>query len=89
MARADLETAIEDGRIVVRELLSTGRFNVEPWVAEVEPLLTDDIAETDRRELWAIRAALAEHCAPHVVLDASFRLLSVLEDIGSKYEFEA
>lgn len=87
--RAALESMIADGRIVVAELLRTGRFNVDPWLAEVEPLLGDSLDLDDRRELNSAWATIVRQKAAHVVLDASFRILSLLENIESRYEIKA
>jgi hypothetical protein len=88
-SREALESMIADGRVVVGELLRTGRFNVDPWLAEVEPLLSDSLDLQDRRELNSAWATIVKQRAAHIVLDASFRILSLLETIESRYEIKA
>jgi len=85
-SRSELETMIADGRVVVAELLRTGRFNVDPWLAEVEPLLADALDLADRRELNSAWSTIVKQKAAHIVLDASFRILSLLENIETRYE---
>jgi hypothetical protein len=88
-SRAELEAMIADGREVVGELLRTGRIDVRPWLAEVEPLLSDSLELDDRRELNSAWATIARQRQAHVVLDASFRILSLLENIESRYQIRA
>ena len=89
ISREELAAIIADGRTVVAELLQTGLFNVDAWLAEVEPLLFDQLDPPDREELDVCRAHLEGQKVAHLVLDTTFRLLSVLETIETTYEFKA
>jgi len=89
ISREELEAIIADGRIVIAELLKSGTFNIDPWLAEVEPLIFDRLELEHREELDVCRAHLEGQKAAHLVLDTTFRLLSVLETIETTYEFKA
>ncbi len=86
--RAELEALIGGGRAVLQELLFGGTPPVGPWLSRVEQLLDDALDERDFTEIWTCRDNLRKIKADHLVLDASFRMLSVLEGIESSYKFE-
>ena len=89
ISRADLEAMINWGRVVVAEGLKTGRFNVDPWLAEVEPLLADSLELEHQRDLNTWWSTLFRRPAPNVALDASLEILSILESIENGYSMKS
>jgi hypothetical protein len=87
-SRADLARMIFTTRGVVQQLLFGGEVNVLSVVAGVAPLLDDSLDELEASELRACRENLTSPVPEHVVLDSSFRMLSLLESIQTRYGFE-
>ena len=87
-SRADLAAMIYTTRDVVQQLLFGGEVNVLSVVKEVAPLLDDSLEDREALELRACRENLTSPVPEHVVLDSSFRMLSLLESIQTQYGFE-
>jgi hypothetical protein len=87
-SRAEVGEMIGGGRAVVQQLLFGEQPRVGPWLSRVEQLLDDELEEREFSEIWTCRDNLRGTKAEHIVLDSSFRMLSVLETIEQGYEFE-
>jgi hypothetical protein len=79
-----VESLIGSTREVLDHLLFGGSIDRIRFIAELEPLLDEEMDERDKRELASVRSGLVEASGNHEVLDVSFRMLSVLETIKQR-----
>ncbi|MFI5289197.1 MAG: hypothetical protein ACHQ17_06095 [Polyangia bacterium] len=86
-SRNDLSTLVGSTRANVTAMLG-GQAAGGVWSPAVERLLTDSLDEGERHELKACRESLNRQAPDHEVIDASLRMLSVLEEIETRYRFE-